>query len=292
MKYTLLLVLLTSAAYLFSSSFSFFIPNEAIYGLGFSSYNWLGALVYPFLHISPIHLISNMFMLLAVGLVVEEKLKWKDYYAIYLLSAVLSGIVFIALVPNIVLVGASAAIAGFVIPACLIDFKKTVAYLVLFSLISVAVAWPIQSSIFSLYSQSKEMSTELEQAYNQTVEQKTQIAQNISALDDKFNRGEINITDYNQSRTGLVTALDNLTEQEQAVSQKLDEATGTVLNLEEGITREQTSQTSLIVHLAGSFAGFGYLALFRRDVIWNSGYQVLRLERWLRRRLRRSRKRT
>ena len=292
MKYTLILVLLTSAFYFVFSSFFLFIPNSTIYEFGFSVSNWIGLITYPFLHISLIHLLGNMFLLMAIGFVVEEKLNWKDYYALYLISAVTAGIFFVMLSPNVLLAGASAAIGGFLIPACLIDFKKTIAYIVMFSLASMLIAPVITDAVTTFYGQSRQIGTELETAYNQTVAQKEQVAQNISVLDDKFNRGEITITEYNRSKQELVQIADNLTKQQETVYANLNNTAATVSNIEEGMTREQTSKSSLAVHMFGSFMGLAYIAIFRRDIIWNSGYQVLRLELWLKKHLKRLKKRT
>jgi membrane associated rhomboid family serine protease len=292
LKYTLILVLLTSAFYFVFSSFFLFIPNSTIYEFGFSVSNWIGLITYPFLHISLIHLLGNMFLLMAIGFVVEEKLNWKDYYALYLISAVTAGIFFVMLSPNVLLAGASAAIGGFLIPACLIDFKKTIAYILMFSLASMLIAPVITDAVTSFYGQSRQIGTELETAYNQTVAQKEQVAQNISVLDDKFNRGEITITEYNQSKQELVQIADNLTKQQETVYANLNNTAATVSNIEEGMTREQTSKSSLAVHMFGSFMGLAYIAIFRRDIIWNSGYQVLRLELWLKKHLKRLKKRT
>jgi len=292
LKYTLILVLLTSAFYFVFSSFLLFIPNSVIYEFGFSVSNWIGLITYPFLHISLIHLLGNMFLLMAIGFVVEEKLNWKDYYALYLISAVTAGIFFVMLSPNVLLAGASAAIGGFLIPACLIDFKKTIAYILMFSLASMLIAPVITDAVTSFYGQSRQIGTELETAYNQTSAQREQVAQNISVLDDKFNRGEITITEYNQSKQELVAIANNLTKQQETVYANLNKTAATVSNIEEGMTREQTSKSSLAVHLFGSFMGLAYIAIFRRDIIWNSGYQVLRLERWLKKHLKSSKKRT
>jgi hypothetical protein len=154
------------------------------------------------------------------------------------------------------------------------------------------IAPVITDAVTTFYGQSRQIGTELETAYNQTVAQKEQVAQNISVLDDKFNRGEITITEYNQSKQELVQIADNLTKQQETVYANLNNTAATVSNIEEGMTREQTSKSSLAVHMFGSFMGLAYIAIFRRDIIWNSGYQVLRLELWLKKHLKRLKKRT
>jgi len=290
LRYTLLLVIITCSAYVFFSSFNVFIPNDIIFSLGFSSTNLIGAITYPFLHISLAHLIGNMALLLALGLVVESKLNWKDYYAIYFISAVFAGVLFVLLTKNIFLAGASAAIGGLLIPACLIDFRKTIAYIVLFFVASTLLLYPISYAISTYYDYSKQTGTQLQEAFNKTLEQKAQVYDNISALDDKFNRGEIDISVYNQTKQDLTEQIQNLTVHEQTVSEQLNRTTAVVSNIEEGKEREEASKPSFFAHIVGSFAGLGYLVIFRRDIVWNSGYQVSRLERWLKKRLTRSTK--
>ena len=290
MRYTLLLVIITCLAYLAFSSFNVFIPNNTIFSLGFSSTNLIGVVTYPFLHISLAHLIGNMALLLALGIVVESKLNWRDYYAIYFISAIGAGTLFVLLTKNIFLAGASAAIGGLIIPACLIDFKKTIAYIVLFFVASTLLLYPVSYAVSAYYDYSKQTGTQLGEAFNRTMEQKAQVYDNISQLDDKFNRGEIDISVYNQTKQSLTEQIQNLTVHEQAVSEQLNKTTAVVSNIDEGKEREEASNPSFLVHIVGSFAGLGYLAIFRRDIVWNSGYQVSRLERWLKKHLKSSRK--
>lgn len=290
LRYTLLLVIITCLAYIFFSSLNVFISNDIIFSLSFSSTNLIGIITYPFLHISLAHLIGNMALLLALGIVVESKLSWKDYYAIYFISAVFAGALFVLLTQNIFLAGASAAIGGLIIPACLIDFKRTMAYIVLFSVASTLLLYPVDYAIASYYDYSKQAGTQLEHAFNKTLEQKAQVYDNISELDDKFNRGEIDISEYNQTKQSLTEQVQDLTVHEQIVSEQLNKTAAVVSNIEEGKQREGTSKSSFFAHIVGSFAGLGYLAIFRRDIVWNSGYQVSRLERWLKKHLKRSRK--
>jgi len=276
--------------YFIFSSFSLFIPTETVVKFGFSQNNLAAVITYPFLHVTLTHLIGNLSLLLALGFVVEEKLRLKDYYAIFFVSAMLSGVLFLMLSPNVILAGASAAISGLLIPACLIDFKKTIAYLILFSLAATVLSPITTDAITGVYSSSKQKITEIQQTFNQTLAQKQQVFESISALDDKLNRGEITITEYNKSKQELAQITENLTKQERALSADLNKTAATLSNIEEGISREKTSKTSFTVHLFGSFIGLAYIAIFRRDVLWNSGYQVSRLERWLKKRRKRLRK--
>jgi membrane associated rhomboid family serine protease len=290
LRYTLTLVVITCLAYLAFSSFNVFIPNDIIFSLGFSSTNWIGIITYPFLHIGIAHLVGNMALLLALGLIVESKLNCKDYYATYFISSAFAGTLFVLLTKNIFLAGASAAIGGLIIPACLIDFKKTISYIVLFSVAGMLLLYPIDYAIASYYDYSAQAGAQLGEAFNKTLEQKAQAYDNISELDDKFNRGEIDISVYNQTKQSLAEQIQNLTVDEQTISEQLNRTTAVVSNIDEGKEREGASKPSLLAHIIGSFAGLGYLAIFRRDIVWNSGYQVSRLERWLKKRLKRSRK--
>ena len=59
------------------------------YGNGLHPVEWLA---YNFLHFGPIHLIGNMFFLWAFGIVVEGKLGWWKFLAVYLGIGILGGL--------------------------------------------------------------------------------------------------------------------------------------------------------------------------------------------------------
>lgn len=292
MKYTLILILATVLAYFSFSSLTLFIPSETIAAYGLSSSNPIGSVVYFFMHISVNHLLANIFLLFAVGIVVEEKLKWREYYSLYFISGISAGLIFAMLSPNSILIGASAAIAGLIIPACLIDFKKTIAYIAIFTVVAVLATFLYSSVLSETYNSSKTESFKLEQSYNQTVVHKAAVVQNISVLDNKFNRGEVNITEYNQTKQALIDRLANISREEIIGYQQMSSSREAVLNLEEGVSREKLSFTSGTAHIFGSLIGLGFIALFRRDIVWNSGYQVLKFERWLKKLRKKSKKRT
>ena len=291
MKYTLLLVLVTTLSYFLFSSSNFFIPIQSISNFGLSFENIFGVITYPFLHISLNHLIGNMCLLMAIGFVAESRLNRKDFFAIYFLSSIATGLVVAFFAQNTILIGASAAVAGLVIPACLIDFKKVIVYLVLFGVLSFMLTSAADFAVSSTYTFSQNQTTELEHVYNDTVQQRTLAVGNISTLEDRFRSGEINETQYNQSRQTLVSLIENLTKMQNSTANQLSQAKISVLNIEEGISREQASETSTPAHVVGSLVGLGYIALFERGIIWNSGYQVSRLEQWLRRQRKNWRKR-
>lgn len=69
-------------------------------------------LSYQFLHGSFRHLFFNMYAFVYLGLMVENKIGWKNFLLIYVLSGICGGLTSIAFHENIYTVGASGAIMG------------------------------------------------------------------------------------------------------------------------------------------------------------------------------------
>ncbi|MBU2102097.1 MAG: rhomboid family intramembrane serine protease, partial [Candidatus Omnitrophica bacterium] len=88
-------------------------------------FQWYRLITYSFLHANIFHLAGNMLFLWAFARGVEDELGWEKFTALYAISAVFSGILFLATPSgkNLPCVGASGAISG-VIGAHLILFPK------------------------------------------------------------------------------------------------------------------------------------------------------------------------
>lgn len=67
---------------------------------------------YQFMHASLRHLFFNMYAFVYLGLMIENKIGWKNFLLVYILSGVCGGLNSIALHENIYTVGASGAIMG------------------------------------------------------------------------------------------------------------------------------------------------------------------------------------
>lgn len=67
---------------------------------------------YQFMHASPRHLFFNMYAFIYLGLMIENKIGWKNFLLIYILSGICGGLNSIAFHENIYTVGSSGAIMG------------------------------------------------------------------------------------------------------------------------------------------------------------------------------------
>lgn len=281
MKYGLTLGLgaILVVVYLAFSS-GFFIPDDLISALGFSLSNLAGVVSYSFLHISLQHLLGNLFLLIPLGLVVEPVLLRRDFLAIYLLSGTAAAFLFAALVPNVLLVGASAAIAGLLIPACLISIKRTVFNIAVFTLAAVVLIWAANSGVAFAQSGAQQKAAALNENISSLNQEKNKTLADVAVVEQKYWQGEISQQAYEQAKQELGQRIAVINNQSQQVSDELNKTAAFVAEVEAGKKREQESQTSAFVHLLGSFVGLAYVAAFRRDVLWKSGDQVAAFVAW------------
>jgi membrane associated rhomboid family serine protease len=250
---------------------------------GFFIGNWTGLISYSFLHIGLAHLIGNIAILLVVGIIAERKLHLRDFFAIYILSGAVAAFLFAAMNPNTVLIGASAAISGLLCCAFFINFKKAIIVVPITILIMSLLVVPVISSyVESAMAALDEQGNILEEDLNQTLVQKNAtkaviagIQSNISTTTDKFERGEINETEYNALISSLTNSLSNKTselqnieDKENKTAQELLNTLGQKQNIDQGREREEEVKSPIIVHLAGFFTAFAYIMVFRRDILW------------------------
>ena len=83
-----------------------------------------GAITYLFDHGGLSHLLENLVGLAAFCLVVEASLSYKDALAIFFLSGVAGGLAFLAVSPQMKIIGASAGIVGLAVAGILADPKR------------------------------------------------------------------------------------------------------------------------------------------------------------------------
>lgn len=284
MKYAATLVLSAAmvGVYLAFSS-GFFIPGDVLGLLGFSASNLAGIFSYSFLHISLQHLLGNLFLLIPLGLVVEPILSKRSFFAIYFVSGILGAAVFAALTPNVLLVGASAAIAGLVIPACLVSLRRTVFNILVFTLLAVGVIWGVNQGMLYVQKSAEVQATVLAQNISTLEQEKNKTAAEIIVVEEKYQKGEIQQQAYEELTQNLSHQLGVIENKSQVLSEELNKTATFVATVEGGKRRERESQTSLLVHLLGSLSGLAYLCAFRRDIIANSGMQFFSFIRWLER---------
>jgi len=229
-----------------------FIPNKTLITFAFNFQNPIGLLSYAFFHISPSHLFGNLILLLAVGFIAEKKLSSREFAFVFMTAAVASALVYGLLFPENYLVGASAAISAFLAIAFIIDFKKTIFLVVIASMLTILI-----SPLLLSYTEIK--------------------------VNELNQRSELLEKQLNETNKAIEKALqENDSEQVQTLSlikqTKINEFNNTLIAkniLTEGVEREESSQTSPLVHLTGAFVGLAYLWLFKRDVLWEMPYQII-----------------
>ncbi len=106
---------------------------------------------YQFLHASFRHLFFNMYAFVYLGLMIENKIGWKNFLLIYILSGICGGLNSIAFHENIYTIGASGAIMGLfgAMMALLINqfFEKVANKALLVSTVFILVIMLINGSI-------------------------------------------------------------------------------------------------------------------------------------------------
>ncbi len=245
-KDTASLCLLITLAYLVLSKDYVYIPWQYLKEYGFLLSNPLTVFSYAFLHISPTHLISNLLLLVLVGVIAEEKISSKEYYAVFFSSAIIAAVVFALLVPNTILVGASAAISGVLAIAFFVDFKKTIITVLIFSLVLPPVTSVINTQVQHYYSSLVVEKQSLEEKQKTIeIEISKAVKENNTALVEKLHEEKQKIIVEKQKKEALTTAI------------------------EEGKEREKQAVVMQVVHVAGALTGVVFLLLFRKDILIN-----------------------
>ena len=295
MKYTLAFIAITVSLYVVFSSVFLYIPKQTLVAYGFQYSNPLAIITYSFLHVSPSHLIGNMVLFALIGFIAEKKLRLKDYLAIYFLAGAVGALIFAYFEPNTVLVGASAAVAGLMIPAILIDFKKAFLFMIVgFAALGLFIIPTVNSMIAGYQMSLDNQLIDLQDALIDTGVEKTQVDETLTEtisekqiFEELYQQGNISQEEYNSSVSVLNEQVQNLTEksieieeQHNELLQQVGEVNKTKVVLDQGVDEEKRSRTNTAVHVAGSLVGLFYLAFFRRDIIWETESQVSELTRW------------
>ena len=239
-----MLIIVTIAFYFTMSSSLLYIPTTSLVALGFSFSNWWGILTYSFLHISPGHLLGNLILLFIVGVIAEQKLRLKDYFAIYFLSGSIAAIVFSTLVPETTLIGASAAISGLIAVAFIVDIKKA-----LVGVFAFVVVLSILSPSLNSYTQNQ---------YDYIISKEIELRENYSMILDELEYAKF---------TNDTEKVSELEVQKNQTFEELNTTYSHKTNIEHGMKREEKSHPSPLVHLFGALTGLVYIVLFRNDLI-------------------------
>ncbi|MFH0986550.1 MAG: rhomboid family intramembrane serine protease [Candidatus Micrarchaeota archaeon] len=266
---TVLLIAAISLIYVCLSDYMLYVSGPWLlkFGLYYGNF-FIGAVSYMFMHISPAHLIGNMISLALIGIVAEQKLRIKDYFAIFFASGIVSGMVFFIMNPEVVIVGASSAIAGLMMAAYFVDIKKAIVASLAFVLISSVVTPAIISYTDSRIAELENKQSELLEQFNET----KKAAENASAHNDMAAQQQ-----YSQQLVVIITELNTTTKESSSIKS--------------GSEREKKSQTSPLVHLSGVLVALAYMLRFRGDIVWQMPYQLGFLRKLLKKPRRKSKAR-
>lgn len=292
---TVILATVIALTYLVLSRNFLFIPNKELMIYGFDLVNPLGAITYSFIHLSPQHVVSNIALLIAVGVIAEKKLKLKEYFLIFFISAITAGITFHLLTPKpTILVGASSAVSGILAASVFIDIKKAVPAILIFglfiSIVSPAITTHTKKSLGIMENKTKEVTEE----YNETQEKIEGYEKNITNTTSRISILKSKCLEENNETAcekwkELNSTLQEKKQEEKELleekKEKIKELSETLTQeqtIKQGIEREEQAKTSAIVHLVGAFTGIAYLFIFRRDIIWSLPSQALQLENYFR----------
>ncbi len=227
---TLLLSAVIAGVYFFLSQGAPYIAGEKFFPFAAvtNGDGQAGIFSHMFLHVGLQHLIGNLVPLLLFGAVIEIAVGALDVLAIFLVSGILSGMLFSFLNPGTPLVGASAGIAGLMGGALVVRPRHSLALLLLTPVV-LSLAFVPAASVAT-------------EQYSQGVSQKAQeLSQQIAVLEKQ-----------------------NKTAEAAVVSRELGQVKQREAVFFEGRAREGQAQTSLYVHLFGAILGACYLAAFRK----------------------------
>ncbi len=249
-KATLFLAGLMTFSYFYFSSHLIYIPTKTLVYYGFSTSNLLTALSYPFLHVSPMHLLGNLLLVLLAGMVSEATLKSKHFIVLFFVSSIASAFVFLIISPDRVLVGASAGISAVIAAGFIVDFKKMLAGLLIVSVLVMFV-----SGFVNNYTMKK-----LSELRQERLEKEEQLK---------------NVTNELKNAVPGSEEYENLLTKKQEYYNQLAVVIQKQVTIEEGKLREKQVKTNALLHLTGAIVGILYVWLFKRDLLWKLPYQLI-----------------
>lgn len=172
-KATIFITLLILGAFIFFSNATYFIEVRELLRLGLTSFQLQNAVHYMLIHVGYRHLAVNLVSLIAFSLVVEYCLGSRHAFAVFWLSGIISGIIYVIIYPNIALIGSSAGIAGLLGAGLVLDWKKSIKALAAMLVIVTFFVLPITSGSFELFKKEiVEKEQVIEEDLNQAIEQK------------------------------------------------------------------------------------------------------------------------
>lgn len=227
---TLALFLLLLLSYFWFSKGEYFIPAETLSALAFSALKPLNFLSFILIHTGLSHLIVNLLSIACFGLIVEGKLNARDVTAVFVVSAIISGIVFLLLNPGTGLIGASSGISGLIAAAVLLKPRQAA-----IAIITVLVVSNIGVLILTegLEKMPEKEIKKIEREIQKAVEEKD-------------------------------------AEKEAELKTELEAKQLSAAKIKAGVITQKLIRTDALVHAAGALVGIAYLRVFRQKIFFEA----------------------
>ena len=258
-KATLVLCIVTIGAYLLVSGGEPYIyPLETIQLFGVAQTNLLGAISYFFMHIGFKHLIGNIVSLLAMGAVLEAKIKPKHVAGLYIASGVGAGIGYAIISPQTWIVGASAAISGVILASYVADIKKAAVVMLAALLITHYAIFPATDNA-------------LDSVQDWMVKQGLEATQQVEALEKNIAvvEGQMKAEKDPVKIEQLVGQQAQYAQQMQVAQEKSRTIRFSEVSISQGRETEGAVPASLPIHIMGMLVSVLYLYSFDRKVFKN-----------------------
>ena len=267
---TALFIITIVTTYLYLAYSYLYIPGPQLAAYGFILERPLTALSYSFIHLSPQHILANVALLLAVGIVAEQKLKTKDYIAIFFASAATSGVVFHILTPEpTVLVGASSAVSGILAASIFIDIKKAIVAILIFTVFLNFTAPVVEQHTREKLGVLEQETQQIEEEVNKTEEKLNKTEEEINKTEEEADEIEKKINETEQEIGEKMTRieylekecyeepinetaceeLDEIEEQKEQVEEELEEVEKGLEEKEEEIEEEKEKRQEITIGL-------------------------------------------
>jgi len=225
--------------FLLSGGRTYITPLSAMYPLGVSSGNMIGALTYTLTHIGLKHLIGNLAAFIVLGTILEQRIDKWHASGIFLVSGVFGGAVYALIHPDVWVVGASTAIAGTLAAGLVAEPKKTLLAFVIVMFLVPSVVLPATDYALDKLDEWKEQ----------------------QALAAKERAAALAL----QIKTG------NYTNKTVAEKQSAEEMYGQTVqsqqSLQQGRSTEAATPASMEIHVLGALFALGFLWLFDRGLV-------------------------
>lgn len=226
-KSTISITLLILVSFIFFSNANFFISTKQLLNFALTSFQLENAIHYMLIHVGYNHLAVNLVSFIAFSLVAEYCLGSKHAFAIFWISGILSGIIFVSLNPNIALIGASAGVSGLLGAAFVSNWKKTIIAIIAMLFATIFFVYPLTTGAFDEF--------------------KKDITQKQAAISQDLNKA-IQQKDFNKAAD---------------LNKNLQQTTQTIEQTQKGEKFAKDTPISNEIHAIGAIIGIGYVLILR-----------------------------